>query len=350
VRGPLFAASVSELRGRLAAWGREARPAGRLKNGEVSEPVKFLSRLPWRGLASQSTVSRRALASFAVPGCGGPKGLPAGCLLFGEVSEPVKTCHNAVMSGDEPDIASLFAPVDIGDAVRGLLDEARAALAHLDDPVDAELWASDVIGALSTAGEAEAVSALVQTLVPAAETDASPEALTLLRVFAVIGSPDLRAAASEAAARLTKESLTKEGLAEEGAEIADAPWAERIGSPAVRDCWHYADVGGRQESLSMMFAYGDKQHTVSVLIDHSHGGKIKDVWVTKETGQLLATELAASSDPLVVFELIDADDARHRLESALNAGESPEQPDQAEDIAAHRALLQARLAHLTASD
>ena len=99
----------------------------------------------------------------------------------------------------------------------------------------------------------------------------------------------------------------------------------------------------------MMFAYGDRQHTVSVLIDHGRGGKIKDAWVTKETGQLLATELAAGSDPLVVFELIDAGDARRRLEAALNAGERPEQPDQADGIAAHRALLHARLTQLTAS-
>lgn len=243
-----------------------------------------------------------------------------------------------MMNGDgEPDLASLFAPVDITEAVRGVLGEARTALAHLDDPVDAELWGSDVIGALSSAGEDKAMNALARTLVPAAEAAGTSEALAMLRVFTAIGSPDLRAAASDAASR----------LADSNKSATDAPWAERIGSPRVRDCWHYADVGGRQESLSMMFAYGDRQHTVSVLIDHSRGGKIKDVWVTKEDGQLLATELAAGSDPLVVFELIDADDARRRLEAALNAGECPEQPDQADDIAAHRALLHARLTQLT---
>ena len=164
----------------------------------------------------------------------------------------VLSCHNAVMNGDgEPDLASLFAPVDITDAVRGVLSEARAALADLDDPVDAELWGSDVIGALSAAGEAEAMSALGRTLVPAAETDATPEALALLRVFAAIGSPDLRAAAGDAASRLAGSK-----------EVADAPWAKQIGFPQVRDCWHYSDVGGRQESLTMTFAYGDSQHTV----------------------------------------------------------------------------------------
>ncbi|HEX6526461.1 MAG TPA: hypothetical protein VF070_41565 [Streptosporangiaceae bacterium] len=236
---------------------------------------------------------------------------------------------------DDPDVAGLFAPIDITEVVQGVLEEASDALGHLEDPVDAELWGSDVIGALSSAGEAEAMAALARTVVPAAEEAATPGALALLRVFAAIGADDLRGAAGEAASRVAQR------------EVADAPWAGQIGSPRVRDCWHYADVGGRQESLTMMFAYGDKQHAVSVLIDHGRGGKIKDAWVAKGSDQLTATLVAAGGDPLVVFELLDVDDARNRLEQALAAGECPEQSDQAEDIAAHRAFLRARLAQLS---
>ena len=54
------------------------------------------------------------------------------------------------------------------------------------------------------------------------------------------------------------------------------------------------------------------------------------------------TEEAARGDPLVVFETIDAADARLRLERAIGAGECAEQPDQVDDVAAHRALLHAR--------
>jgi hypothetical protein len=120
-----------------------------------------------------------------------------------------------------------------------------------------------------------------------------------------------------------------------------------VGQPLVRDCWHYADVGGRQESLTMTFAYGDRQHAVSVLIDHGRGGKIRDAWVAKGTGLRADTEQAAGRDPLVVFELIDAAEARVRLERAISAGECPEQPDQVDDVVAHRALLRARLDLLT---
>ncbi|HEY1624646.1 MAG TPA: hypothetical protein VGG16_12675 [Streptosporangiaceae bacterium] len=235
----------------------------------------------------------------------------------------------------EPDLADLFAPVNITDAVEGVLGEARAALGHLDDPVDAELWGSDVIGAMSSGGELEAMTAIAARLLPAAEREPSPAALAMLRVFAAIGSRDLRQAARAAAERIAAK------------DVPDAPWAKQIGSPRVRACWHYADVGGRQESLTLTFAYGEREHALCVLIDHGRGGKIKDVWVAKGDNLLQATELTAGTDPLVEFEILDAPEARKRLKQAMAAGECPEQPDQADDITAHRALLRARLEQLT---
>jgi hypothetical protein len=233
----------------------------------------------------------------------------------------------------EPDVASLFAPVAVEETFGGVLAEAREILDQLDDPVDAELWGSDLIGALasSAAGLSSLMGTLTTSLVPAAEAAATPEALALLRILAAVGSAELRTAAGQAATRLV------------AADAADPPWAGLIGSPQVRDCWHYADVGGRQESLTMTFAYGDKQHAVSVLIDHSRGGKIRDTWVAKGTSLRADTEQEAERNPLVVFEVIGTADARLRLAQAIAAGECPEQPDQVDDVVAHRALLRARL-------
>jgi hypothetical protein len=235
--------------------------------------------------------------------------------------------------GAEPDVASLFAPVAVEETFAGVLTEARQVLGQLEDPVDAELWGSDLIGALasSAAGPSSLTNTLTGSLIPAAEAASSPEALALLRVFAAVGSPPLRAAATAAAGRLAER------------DVADPPWAAVIGAPQIRDCWHYADVGGRQESVTMTFAYGDRQHAVSVLIDHGHGGKIRDTWVAKEAGLRADTERAADNNPLVVFETIGSADARLRLERAISAGECPEQPDQVDDVVAHRALLRARL-------
>ena len=98
----------------------------------------------------------------------------------------------------------------------------------------------------------------------------------------------------------------------------------------------------------MTFAYGDREHAVCVLIDHGRGGKIRDTWVSKGPELRADAEREAGRDPLVVFEMIDAAGARLRLERAISAGECAEQPDQVDDVVAHRALLRARLDLLAA--
>ena len=56
----------------------------------------------------------------------------------------------------EPDVASLFAPVAVEETFGGVLTEARQVLGGLDDPVDAELWGSDLIGALAASATGQA--------------------------------------------------------------------------------------------------------------------------------------------------------------------------------------------------
>jgi len=239
---------------------------------------------------------------------------------------------------DDPDLAELFAPIEPAKAFGVVLSEAHDVLAHIHGPVDAELWGSDMIGALSAdAGESSVMAALASAVVPAAEESATPESLALLRIFGALGSTELRTAATEAAGRLTATG------------VPDPPWAATIGSPTVGASWHYSDIGGRQESVTVTFGYGNAEHAMSVLIDHGKGGQLKDVWVGDAAGLLDKTFLAAASDPLVVFEPIDAANARERLERTISAGESPEKPDQAADLVAHRALLHARVRYLAAA-
>ena len=261
------------------------------------------------------------------------------------------------MADSEPDIAELFAPLPAAQASDVVLSEARQVLGQLREPIDAELWGSDLIGALSnrTAGadqatsghhlgradptakgadEAGVMAELAESLVPAAERSATPEAVALLRVLAAIGTAELSTAAAAAADRVT------------AAGVPDPDWAAAIGTPAVGPCWHYGDVGGQQESVTLTFRYGPAEHALSVLIDHGRGGKIKDAWVDNAAGLLDKTWLAAQNDPLVIFEEIAADDARDRLVRAAAAGEGPAKPDEADDLTAHRALLHARIRYL----
>jgi hypothetical protein len=242
------------------------------------------------------------------------------------------------MGHAEPDIAELFAPLRPAQAFEVVLNEARQVLAHVRAPIDAELWGSDMIGALSGRGSGgtgsggtDVMAELAVSLVPAAEESATPEALALLRILAALGPPALRTAATAAADRV------------HASGVPDPDWAARIGRPTVEQCWHYSDIGGRQESVTVTFGYGEAQHALSVLIDHGRLGRIRDAWVADADGLLDKTWLAADTDPLVVFEEIGPADARARLEKAISAGECPVKPDEVDDLTAHRAFLHARV-------
>jgi hypothetical protein len=242
------------------------------------------------------------------------------------------------MAASEPDMAELFAPLKPAQAFSVVLSEARQVLAHVRQPIDAELWGSDMIGALR-AGQpgpdaSEIMKELALSVVPAAEEDATPESLALLRILGAVGGPPLQRVARAAADRVA------------AAGVPDADWAATIGSPTIGQCWHYSDVGGRQESVTVSFGYGAAEHALSVLIDHGHGGKIKDAWVDDAAGLLDKTWLAAENDPLIVFESIEPADAGQRLAQAMQAGERPTKPDEADDLTGHRALLHARVAYL----
>lgn len=245
------------------------------------------------------------------------------------------------MGDAEPDIAELFAPLRPTQASDVVLSEARQVLSHVKRPTDAELWGSDVIGALSGhqagGGSGDVMAELAESLVPAAEKDATPEALALLRVLGAIGSEKLKTVASEAAERVVATG------------VPDPDWAAAIGSPTIGRCWHYSDIGGRQESITASFGYGTAEHALSVLIDHGNGGKIKDAWVDDAEGLLDKTWLAAENDPLIVFETIEPANAGQRLAKAVAAGECPSKPDEADDLAAYRAFLRARVRYLAAN-
>jgi hypothetical protein len=246
----------------------------------------------------------------------------------------------------EPNIDELFAPLPTAQASGVVLNEAREVLSQVRQPIEAELWGSDMIGALSNkragddgteADNAGVMAELVVSLVPAAEKEATTESLGLLRILGAIAAQPLGTAASEAADRVATTG------------VEDPAWASGLGSPTVGRCWRYSDIGGRQESVTVSFGYGAAEHALSVLIDHGKGGKIKDAWVDNAEGLLDKTWLAAQHDPLIIFENIEPADAGGRLAKAIAAGECPSKPDEADGLKAHRALLRARVRYLSAN-
>ena len=234
------------------------------------------------------------------------------------------------MSGDL-DLDAVFGRSSPDDAFAAVLTEARMVLAEIASPLQAELWGSDILAAL---GGMQSPAA--QAIVPAAERSGSPEALAILRVLSALGWPELRAEAASAAGR----------LADKG--VPDPAWADGLGTPEVRECWRYGDDRGIQEAVTMSFEYPAGRHVVSLLLDHSCGGGIKNVWVGEAGDVLARTEAMAAADPGMTFEMITPADARRRAERAVAAGECPGQPDEFSSVASTRAILRARVALLAA--
>jgi hypothetical protein len=178
----------------------------------------------------------------------------------------------------DSELEAVFARASPSDTLAAVLTEARMVLAEVDGPLDAELWGSDIVAAIGSADQADAI-------VTAAERAGSPEALATLRVLAAVGSPQLRATASAAAGR----------LAALGA--GEPAWADSVGAPSPGHCWSYGDARGQQEAVTMSFWYGDSGHVVSVLLDREQGGGIKNVWVGASEGVLERTREMSLHDP-----------------------------------------------------
>jgi len=227
----------------------------------------------------------------------------------------------------DAELEAVFAEASPSDTLAAVLTEARMVLAEVDNPLDAELWGSDIVAAIGSADQADAI-------VAAAEEAGTLEALATLRVLGAVGLPQLRAAASAAAGRLA------------ALGIGEPAWAPAIGAPSPAQCWSYGDARGRQEAVTMSFSYADSGHVVSVLIDRDQGGGIKNIWVGASEGVLERTREMSVHDPGMVFEMITQADARARMDRAIAAGECPQQPDEAGNVASRRAILLARVALL----
>ncbi len=134
-----------------------------------------------------------------------------------------------------------------------------------------------------------------------------------------------------------------EALAAQG--VAEPPWSEKIGRPAVRECWRMADVFGDMVSLLCVFAYGRRRHAVTVLVDLGDGNPwAKDVLVLDQAAVALRhmRTTAAEDAPLTILKRIDPAEARQLLETALAVTDQTWLPEIPETYIQNRALALAR--------
>jgi hypothetical protein len=220
-----------------------------------------------------------------------------------------------------------------------LLTEAERQMRSIRRPLDAEMWASELLGMLelgapddSTAEEREAVTLNLATrLTEYAVDQQSPSGLAILRTLSVIGPPESRRPAREAATRLASTGLR------------DRAWIAALGRPEVGRCWRFRDPDGSQESVTVVFGYGKREHTLTVLVDHVLGGGVKDSWIGEDPDGVLAETREALKDDGIEVEFISIDQATQTLREALTRAECPETEDEVEDVAMTRALLQIRV-------
>jgi len=248
----------------------------------------------------------------------------------------------AASAQDEPGLEVVFdadlGPELAGSITRTLMREVYASRTALA----AELVVSELMGmtrltcpaATSWDEQSEVIDALMSDVTVAAAADGSPPALALLRVIAVLAAPGVSDEAGKAA----------QGLADAG--VADRPWARYLGRPKFVRAWQYGDIFGSQESVSLMFDYGSREHVASVLIDHPLGGGVKDCWLAegkraRSLRALMVEQMGAN--PVSFFEDLSMGEAHDLLSAALANDPCPEQVDQVQDVFTYLPLVAARV-------
>jgi len=224
-----------------------------------------------------------------------------------------------------------------------LLFRQAADLAEEEDPIQAELWCSDVLGAVwsATDGDPAAEETFVEAWIGAAlgSVDDPRAALTALTALSTMaGSVAHRRSAAAAADRLAASGVPR------------PRWATAVDDLSAGECWHYGDVFGDQETILCAFGRGESEHAMLVLVDHTLGGIAKDAFFTDAVAGSLADlqyELAAT--PVAFLEPIEPSAARRRLQRAFALTDARVEPRVNDELAPHRALALSRVRQLPPS-
>lgn len=206
-------------------------------------------------------------------------------------------------------------------------------LLGIDDPLEAEEWASSLLGVfykpeLPFDLAEEVRRSLAPTLVRVAEARRDAAGLAALYALAAVLGDD------DAGARLAAGRMASRG-------IARPPWADVIGRPECLRVVAVTDVFDDQTSYHFTFAYPERTpHLVLALYDENLGGIIKDVIVGTPRGGLDPLSPYAG-EPGVVIREIDAAQAAARVLAALETGDLFVGDDWGDDFRYGRALLRA---------
>jgi len=217
-----------------------------------------------------------------------------------------------------------------GDSLERMVAEvaelATQAVSEVTDGLDAEQWASGLIGTWPHRPDADAV--FFPALVRALEALRTAPALAALRALSAIGAPG-RAEQARAAA----ERLAAGGLPEPA-------WAGELGvarpTAAALLCDDDFDDG-----VSVVIEFSGS-HTLGVYVDHNLGGLVKDLFLAGPLAGVRA-EFERHDEPGIELRTIELGEARARVEAALYMLDHTLDPPVNADVFELRALAEARL-------
>ncbi len=209
-----------------------------------------------------------------------------------------------------------------------------AELLELDDPLDAESWASAMLGTFyKIDGPLQARNELEKGLWPAvvrrAETRGDEGSVAVLEALAAIADAPLRTAARQAANRLRVGG------------VAAPAWAAELGTAAFESAWMMTDVFEDHEAYFATFRYpGRPAHVVNALYDKAMGEIIKDGFVGYTKSDLRAM---SPSEPGVAIVDIAPDGMTRRIVDAIETGDTYLDNDWTPEFKQFRALILTRM-------
>jgi hypothetical protein len=231
----------------------------------------------------------------------------------------------AMVESDVPDIAEA--------AISGLMFGYLSLLAPAG-PLDAELSGAQFFSLfrLGTLAEAD-VPRMLADLIEHTAAIKEPEALAILRVLAVLGPPQVRQSATEAA---------------DGLGLVDPSWVRGLGAPKPRAGFGYTDESGAKEMVAVTFRYRwQRRHALVVQIAHDLGGGVQNCFFfTERVSVLRSSHRDIAREQGVDFHEYQLAQAREILDRALAKPPCPQTQVQVEDIDLYLDLARARTALL----
>ena len=219
-------------------------------------------------------------------------------------------------------------------SMSGEVLQGAGRLVMVEDPLEAEQWASMMLGLFYKLPlpllERENVERRIgPAIVAAAEEMHTTTGLAALLALAAVTADDIGA---ESAARRLLD-----------AGVQPPRWAGAIGSPDLLDCWSTTDAFGDQTAYYFGFRYaGQGRHLTMALVDQNLGGIVKDaVNAPLKDDRPLAEML--NTDPDVPLEATEPAAAAVSVLAALATGDQFIDNYWTDDFKDNRALLLARM-------